>query len=207
MFRQVMFLVVKLMASTNTFTLVFYRSIVQICISMGTLVKKKVNPIGPPGVRLQLCARAIFGGVAVAAWFFGIQILPLPDAVTLQFTTPPFAAFFAVLMVGEHWKPLDMIGAVVCLSGVALIAHPTWIFGTQSGEIAVVDADAPSPFMKTLAVLVTTGGAASAGIAYVMVRVIGNRADAIGKHNSVSFAARNVTEFSCALTVTTLALV
>lgn len=177
-----MFLVVKLMASTNTFTLVFYRSLVQITISLGTLFEKRVNPFGPPGVRLELCARAIFGGIAVAAWFFGIQVLPLPDAVTLQFTTPPFAAFFAVLMVGEHWKPLDMIGAAVCLSGVALIAHPTWLFGGTAGEVVTDGNDGPSPLMKTVAVLVTTGGAASAGIAYVMVRVIGNRADAIGKH-------------------------
>ena len=110
-----MFLTVKIMASTNTFTLVFYRSLVQIVISLGSLMEKGLNPLGPPGwVRVELAARAVFGGIAVAAWFYGIQILPLPDAVTLQFTTPPFAAAFAVIMVGEHWKPLDMMGAVVC---------------------------------------------------------------------------------------------
>mmetsp|Transcript_5101 Transcript_5101/g.9752 ORF Transcript_5101/g.9752 Transcript_5101/m.9752 type:complete len:359 (-) Transcript_5101:70-1146(-) len=173
---SIMFLTVKIMASTNTFTLVFYRSLVQIAISLSTLLKKRVNPLGPPGVRLQLVARAVFGGVAVAAWFYGIQILPLPDAVTLQFTTPAFAAAFGVIMVGEQWKPLDMIGAVVCISGVALIAHPTWLFG---GDAEVADEDGPSPFIKMLAVLITSGGAASAGFAYVMVRVIGARADAI----------------------------
>jgi drug/metabolite transporter (DMT)-like permease len=55
--------------------------------------------------------------------------LPLPDAVTLQFTTPVFPALFAVVFVGEKWKKLDMIGAIVCLMGVCLIAHPTWLFG------------------------------------------------------------------------------
>ena len=181
---SIMFMTVKIMASTNTFTLVFYRSLVQIAISLGTLFEKRLNPLGPPGVRLHLLARAVFGGVAVAAWFYGIQILPLPDAVTLQFTTPPFAAAFAVIMVGERWKPLDMIGAFVCISGVALIAHPTWLFG---GEAAIPDEDGPSPFIKMLAVLITTGGAASAGIAYVMVRVIGARADAIGKSSRRRF--------------------
>jgi drug/metabolite transporter (DMT)-like permease len=178
---SIMFLMVKFMASANTFTLVFYRSLVQIILSLGTLWQKGVNPLGPPEVRGPLVARAVFGGVAVIAWFFGIQILPLPDAVTLQFTTPPFAAAFAVVMVGEVWKPLDMIGAVVCLSGVALIAHPTWLFGAEAADTtAVVDSDdGPSAFMKALAVLITTGGAASAGIAYVTVRVIGDRADAI----------------------------
>ena len=177
---SIMFLMVKLMQDTNTFTLVFYRSLVQILISLKVLLDKGVNPLGPPEVRWELMGRAVFGGVAVAAWFFGIQVLPLPDAVTLQFTTPPFAALFAVLMVGEAWKALDMIGAVVCLSGVALIAHPTWLFGSAGEEAITDDDDGPSPFMKLLAVLITTMGAASAGIAYVMVRVIGNRADAIG---------------------------
>ena len=180
---SIMFLTVKLMASVNTFTLVFYRSLIQILLSLGALIDKGVNPLGPPGVRLELTARAVFGGVAVAAWFFGIQVLPLPDAVTLQFTTPPFAAAFAVVMVGEQWKPMDMFGAVVCFSGVALIAHPTWLFGEQAAaddeQVVSDNAQGPSSFMKLLAVLVTTAGAAAAGIAYVTVRVIGNRADAI----------------------------
>mmetsp|Transcript_5102 Transcript_5102/g.9753 ORF Transcript_5102/g.9753 Transcript_5102/m.9753 type:complete len:394 (-) Transcript_5102:70-1251(-) len=192
---SIMFLTVKIMASTNTFTLVFYRSLVQIAISLSTLLKKRVNPLGPPGVRLQLVARAVFGGVAVAAWFYGIQILPLPDAVTLQFTTPAFAAAFGVIMVGEQWKPLDMIGAVVCISGVALIAHPTWLFG---GDAEVADEDGPSPFIKMLAVLITSGGAASAGFAYVMVRVIGARADAIGKFSRRAESMHSHRTSSCA---------
>jgi drug/metabolite transporter (DMT)-like permease len=60
--------------------------------------------------------------------------LPLPDAVTLQFTTPVFAALFAVGLVGEKWKRLDMIGAIVCLMGVCLIAHPTWLFGAVNDD-------------------------------------------------------------------------
>ena len=93
-------------------------------------------------------------------------------------------------MVGEQWRLLDMIGAVVCLSGVALIAHPSWLFGGSEDVVDDSDLDGPSPFMKMLAVLITTGGAASAGIAYVMVRVIGNRADAIGAWSSGMVVAR-----------------
>jgi len=164
----------------NTFTLVFWRSVVQIAISLVDLYKKGTNPWGPNDsrVRFYLMLRAVFGAAAVIAWFFGIQLLPLPDAVTLQFTTPPFAAAFAVCMVGEHWKPLDIIGAVVCLSGVALIAHPTWLFGSTDISDEVIDDDV-SPALKAAAVLVTTGGAAMAGMAYVCVRKIGDRADAV----------------------------
>lgn len=180
---SVMFLLVKLMAEMNTFTLVFYRSCVQIMISLVSLYQKGIHPLGPASVRPLLLSRAVFGAGAVCAWFFGIQMLPLPDAVTLQFTTPPFAAAFAVCMVGETWKTLDIIGAVVCLTGVALIAHPTWLFGSpiisEDVDMDQDDTAGITPLMKALAVLVTTGGAAMAGIAYVCVRKIGDRADAI----------------------------
>mmetsp|Transcript_30633 Transcript_30633/g.47008 ORF Transcript_30633/g.47008 Transcript_30633/m.47008 type:complete len:379 (-) Transcript_30633:32-1168(-) len=176
---SIMFLLVKLMTHTNPFTLVFYRSIVQIGISFATLIYQGENPLGPPGTRFWLIIRGAFGAAAVCAWFFGIQTLPLPDAVTLQFTTPPFAAVFAVCLVGEKLMPLDMIGAVVCLSGVALIAHPTWLFGSAAEVVPDESSDSPSPLMKTLAVLVTTGGSALAGLAYVCVRKIGDRASAV----------------------------
>jgi drug/metabolite transporter (DMT)-like permease len=174
---SVMFLIVKLMGpAANTFTLVTYRSLVQILIGLGIVISRRENPLGPPEARFWLCCRGLFGSLAVAAWFFGIQILPLPDAVTLQFTTPPFAAAIAVCLVGEKWLLLDIIGAIVCLTGVALIAHPTWLFGSTSADGKVGDV---SPLMKAAAILVTEAGAAMAGIAYVSVRKIGDRASAV----------------------------
>jgi len=190
---SIMFLLVKLMQGTaNAFTMVFYRALVQIAISAGTIAYHGTeNPFGPADdnyrTRTWLCVRGGFGGMAVLAWFFGIQHLPLPDAVTLQFTTPPFAAAFAVCLVHERWLPLDMVGAVVCLAGVALIAHPTWLFGSiaedEEGEDTDGDADGGSSsnavLMKALAVAITTLGAAMAGLAYVSVRLIGDRASPV----------------------------
>jgi len=185
---SIMFLLVKLMEGTaDAFTLVFYRSLVQMVISTASCLKNGENVFGPSGdykTRFWLFIRGFFGALAVIAWFFGIQNLPLPDAVTLQFTTPPFAAAFAVCLVAERWMPLDMVGAVVCLTGVALIAHPTWLFGGQhhvdDDLDGVADAqDGSDPLMKALAVGVTTAGAAMAGLAYVSVRLIGDKASAV----------------------------
>jgi drug/metabolite transporter (DMT)-like permease len=175
-----MFLLVKVMEGTaDAFTLVFYRSLVQITISLSAIIQNGENPLGPAGefTRFWLLVRGGFGAGAVIAWFFGIQILPLPDAVTLQFTTPPFAAIFAVCLAGEKWLRLDMIGAAVCLAGVALIAHPTWLFGHHEVDHAVAT-DGEDPMTKAFAVGVTEAGAAMAGIAYVSVRLIGHRASA-----------------------------
>lgn len=176
---SVMYLIVKLMAETSTFTLVLYRSLVQILLSSLSLWKSGHNLLGEPNDRFWLVMRGTFGAGAVCAWFFGIQHLPLPDAVTLQFTTPPFAATFGVFLLGEPYLPLDVLGAIVCLTGVALIAHPTWLFGSDSDAInddnTMDEKDTTSSntgLMKTLAILITELGAAMAGIAYVSVRRI-----------------------------------
>jgi drug/metabolite transporter (DMT)-like permease len=98
-----------------------------------------------------------------------------------QFTTPPFAAVFAVCLAGEKWMLLDMIGAVVCLLGVILIAHPTWLFGVQDSmivdDIAATDL-LQDQSMKVHAIFVALLGAALAGLAYMSVRLIGEQASA-----------------------------
>ena len=88
---SVMFLFVKFMSDVNTFTLVFYRAIIEIVIAIIDIKRKgNENLLGPndASIRFWLVIRAATGAIAVCAFFFGIQLLPLPDAVTLQFTTP-----------------------------------------------------------------------------------------------------------------------
>lgn len=101
-----------------------------------------------------------------------------------------FAGMFAVCLAGEPWKRLDMIGAVVCLMGVVLIAHPTWLFGGNTEAVvtdavpeitvAPVDDDGSisSSTEKAIAIFVTLAGAAMAGVAYVSVRLIRRGASA-----------------------------
>jgi len=53
-----------------------------------------------------------------------------------------------------------MFGAVVCLTGVAFIAHPTWLFGPQE-NVDTTDSNDSGLVLKALAVLITEAGAAS----------------------------------------------
>ena len=214
-----MFVLVKLMEGTaNSFTLVFYRSIVQFTISYISIIVNEEYPIlGQVQARKWLLVRGGLGAGAVLAFFYAIQNLPLPDAVTLQFTTPPFAAAFAVCLANEKWMKLDMIGAVICILGVALIAHSPsssssssstessssvsalspppsdddtyFLTGGGTSNITILQEDVvddeititttEDPFLlKAIAIGVALLGAAMAGMAYMSVRVIGNRASA-----------------------------
>ena len=190
---SVMFLFVKFLKDANTFTLVFWRAICEILIAIAELKRNDDLILGPKEVRGYLVLRAATGAVAVCAFFYGIQMLPLPDAVTLQFITPAFSAAFAVCLVGEPWKILDIVGSVICLLGVAFIARPTWLFGHSSTSSSAIMSEGNDPLPsvdedadgeisdaeKSLAILVTLLGAVSAGLAYVVVRKIGGRATAV----------------------------
>ena len=173
-----MFLFVKILEGrANTFVLGFYRALVEIPLALGSCYLDQEHPLGPPDVRGWLGVRGSTGAAAVLCFFYAIQHLPLPDAVTLQFTTPPFAAAFAVCLVNERWMKLDMLGAVVCLMGVVLIAHPAWLFG---GGKATSNSDTSNAneAQNVVAVLVALLGAAFAGLAYTSVRKIGHGASA-----------------------------
>ena len=161
-----MFLLVKILEGiADSFTLVFYRCLVQMSISLASILFRNEHPLGEPRARGWLLIRGGFGAASVLAFFYAIQNLPLPDAVILQFTTPLFAAAFAVCLAGEQWMILDMVGAVVCMIGVALIAHPS----TEEGPIGDNTA---------FAVFVALVGAAMAGMAYMSVRLVGERTSA-----------------------------
>jgi drug/metabolite transporter (DMT)-like permease len=187
-----MFLFVKFMqGKANSFTLAFYRALVEIPIALYLCNQDHESPLGPQSKRAWLWVRGGVGGAAVLCFFYAIQHMPLPDAVTLQFTTPPFAAAFAVVLANEPWQKLDMWGAVVCLLGVGLIAHPSWLFGGGgSNSTSTSDNDDESksstsgsvpsspPEQDYVAIGVALLGAAFAGLAYMSVRKIGHVASA-----------------------------
>lgn len=180
---SLMFLGVKLYSNAPTFTLVFYRSVVQAILSLVVMLTEGITSfskesnysllehvLGPPSCRNLLVLRGAFGSLAVAAFFYAIQNLPLPDAVTLQFTTPVFAAVLAVPLLGEKWCKLDQLGAFVCFGGVLLMTRPPWLVGATT--------EAPQTGLATIATLIGLIGAALAALAYLLVRKIGSRADA-----------------------------
>lgn len=184
---SLMFLGVKLYSNAPTFTLVFYRSVAQAILSgLVILIRSqssKPNSVIDVGassssssLRGLLILRGTFGSLAVAAFFHAIQKLPLPDAITLQFTTPVFCALAAVPLLGETWKMPDRLGALFCLAGVLFIARPSWLFGGSAAmteTVAAVAAAATTATATAIGIL----GAVFAALAYVLVRRIGTRAD------------------------------
>ena len=95
-----------------------------------------------PGLHL---VRSLFGLAAMYCFFYALSILPLADAVLLNFTAPLFIPFVAILWLGEGVAGRLWAAIVIGFSGVLLILKPgsglyggAALIGLASGAFAAV---------------------------------------------------------------------
>lgn len=74
-----------------------------------------------PGLHL---IRSLFGLAAMYCFFYALSVLPLADAVLLNFTAPLFIPFVAILWLKERVNTRIWAAIVIGFSGVLLILRP-----------------------------------------------------------------------------------
>lgn len=89
---SVMFLFVKFMKDVNTFTLVFYRAVIEIAIAVVELKRKNEPLLGPPDrkIRFYLFVRASTGAIAVCAFFMAFSSCHFQTLSRCNLLPPPF---------------------------------------------------------------------------------------------------------------------
>ena len=117
----------KYLPETPTQAVVFSRGVLMSAIFVAMARASGAPILGRRPGRLLL--RGIYGYLALSCYFYAVQLLPLGDAVLLQYSHPAFVAALAPLMLGErsggrHWA---LVGAAVL--GIALIVRPTGDLG------------------------------------------------------------------------------
>ena len=100
-----------------------------------------------------LAMRGIWGLIAMLCYFRAIGVIPLADAVLLNYTSPLFAAVFAVFALGERPSPRTVAILMVALAGIVAVCKPTF-------------QGAPWDYMIAL------GAGAFSGAAYVTVKLL-----------------------------------
>lgn len=78
--------------------------------------------------------RALLGMCAMACWFYSVTLMPLAEAVALNFTVPLFATAGAALILGEVVRARRWTATAIGFLGVLVILRPgfteiTWITG------------------------------------------------------------------------------
>jgi drug/metabolite transporter (DMT)-like permease len=77
-----------------------------------------------PGLssNLAIVYLAVFGSiVAFSAYLYLLKTVRPALATSYAYVNPPVAVLFGVMLAGEHIGPLDLVGMVVILVGVAIV--------------------------------------------------------------------------------------
>jgi drug/metabolite transporter (DMT)-like permease len=116
----VMNALVKLLPNTiPPVEIVFFRSIISLLISYLTLKRLKVYPFGKN--KSWLVLRGLVGAIALIAFFFTLQNMPLASAVTLQFLSPIFTSLLGIYIVKEKLSLWQILFFAISFAGVLLI--------------------------------------------------------------------------------------
>lgn len=83
--------------------------------------------------------RGVFGLGAMLCYFWAIGIIPLADAVVLNYTSPLFAALLAVTLLGERLRRRAAVLLFLACAGVVLVMQPSFR-GAPRGYIVALGA-------------------------------------------------------------------
>lgn len=116
---SLMNLTVKYLGRIPATELVFFRSLVSLSLCLIAFKRRKINPWG--NQKLYLILRGIFGVTALSLFFYTLQKLPLGSAITIQYLSPIFTAFFGIFILGEKVKSLQWLFFLMAFSGIAMV--------------------------------------------------------------------------------------
>lgn len=103
------------------YELVLARSIVSFVISFVIVKRRKLPFLG--NNKKWLLIRSIAGTLGLTIFFYTIQHLPFAVASTVQYLSPIFTIFLAMLLLKERVKALQWLFISTSFIGIALIAY------------------------------------------------------------------------------------
>ncbi len=156
LFFSLMGLFVRLVRDIPFIEVVVFRAAVSLVISVVLLWKAGKSLWGTNKGLLFL--RGLFGFIGLSAYFYTIHAMPLAEAVTIQYTNPLFTALFAPLILKESGSGREWLASILAFGGVIMIAQPTSI-------------------SSALPALIGLGGAMCSGVAYNLVRKLGQKGE------------------------------
>lgn len=111
--------VAKYLSHFNAYQIVFFRSIGTLCFTIPLVVKAKVSFLGND--KKLLILRGLFGVISLLCFFHSLNYLAVGTAVSLRYTSPIFAAIFALLFLKEKIKPIQWLLFLITFLGVLII--------------------------------------------------------------------------------------
>ncbi|TVZ57300.1 EamA domain-containing membrane protein RarD [Lutibacter sp. Hel_I_33_5] len=111
--------VVKYLTVFNVYQIVFFRSIGTLLFTIPLIIKYKIPILG--NNKKLLFLRAFLGVISITCFFQSLNYLDVGTAVSLRYTSPIFAAIFALIFLKEKIKNIQWFLFVLAFCGVLLI--------------------------------------------------------------------------------------
>lgn len=111
--------VVKYLTTFNVYQVVFFRSIGTLAFTIPLVLKYKI-PFWGNNKKL-LFLRGFVGVISITCFFNSLNYLAVGTAVSLRYTSPIFAAVFAMFFLKEKIKPIQWLLFAIAFIGVVII--------------------------------------------------------------------------------------
>ena len=143
------------LASTDyhTFELMFYRAFGSLILISAVLLVRKIS-VKTLHFKAHL-SRSLFGLGAMLTYFYTLTHLPVPTAITLNYTSPLFLGILSLFVLKEKSRALTWLSVILGFAGILSLLQPRF---------------ASSDWMI---VLVGLGSGAMAAMAYTHIKQLG----------------------------------
>lgn len=135
----------------------FFRNLIAFIIAAAAIIKDKVPLKLERNAWLPLFSRALFGTIGILCNFYALDKLDLADASILNKMSPFFVIVFSIILLKEKITLPQFLFVFGALCGAMFVVKPS--FSNAS----------------TLPALIALTGGICAGLAYTLVRLLGQR--------------------------------
>ena len=95
-------------------------------IGLAQLANADLSRVGPPVIVAIIYAGTLAAGFANVVVFHGLKLLGPTRVTALQALVPVLAVVLAAIFLSEAIRPVQVVGGVVILAGVALVRRGAW---------------------------------------------------------------------------------
>lgn len=148
----------KLSEGMNPYQKTFITNFIATIVVLIIIKKRHVSYTGHKGNRLHLLIRGLAGTVSICAFYFSLEYLFLSDATMINQLSPFFTIIFSFILLKEKLTKKQLFCLLFAFIGCIFIIRPEF-------NSSIIPA------------LMGVFAAATAGLAYTMIRVIGTKED------------------------------
>ena len=117
----------------------FFRNLFALLFMLPWLARVGFGGLKTTRLKIHLW-RAVLGLTAMLCWFYAIAVLPLAEAVSLNFTVPLFATIGAALILREQVRARRWTATLIGFAGVLIILRPGFTEVTPAMALPMIAA-------------------------------------------------------------------